>query len=92
MTYRESALVSEYQFGTATAIFHICSTCGVVPFVTSKIDDHLYAVVNTNTFDDTAQISFSRSPTDFEGEAVSDRLERRKRNWIDNVQMSHERN
>jgi hypothetical protein len=79
------ALVSKYRFGTATAEFHVCSTCGVVPFVTNTIDERLYAVVNTNTFDDHAGFSLSRSASDFEGEEVADRLARRKRNWIANV-------
>ncbi len=87
IAYTEPALVSEYRFGTATAIFTVCSACGVVPFVTSRIDEHLYAVVNTNTFNDSAPFTFSRSATDFEGEGVGDRLERRQRNWISDVQL-----
>ena len=86
-TIRNRSLVTEYQFGTATAIFHVCSSCGAVPFVTSLIDDNFYAVVNTNTFDNVGQFTFSRSATDFEGEGVGDRLERRKRNWISDVQL-----
>lgn len=88
VTVRDQSLVSGYQFGTATAEFHVCSRCGVVPFVTSNIDGHLYAVVNTNTLDDTGRFSFSRSTTDFDGEKAGDRLARRKRNWISNVQIS----
>src|SRR5206468_10334359 len=45
---RESALVSNYAFGTRTAEFHVCSRCGVVPVVTSKTDNQLYAVVSVN--------------------------------------------
>ena len=88
VTVEDQSLVSEYQFGTATAGFHVCSKCGVVTFVTSNMDGHLYAVVNTNTFDKSGQFSLSRSPTDFDGEEVSDRLARRKQNWIPNVQIS----
>lgn len=40
-----------YAFGTGTASFHVCSRCGVVPFVSSEIADRLYAVVNVNTFE-----------------------------------------
>lgn len=86
-TIKDQSLVSEYQLGTATAIFHVCSNCGVVPFVTSRIDDNLYAVVNTNTFDDTGEFTFSRSSADFDGEDVGDRLERRKCNWISDVRF-----
>ncbi len=84
----DQSLVSAYQFGTATAIFHVCGKCGVVPFVTSEIDDHLYAVVNTNTFGHMTELRFSRSSTDFEGEGAGDRLERRRHNWIPDVQVS----
>ena len=39
---REPAQVSRYSFGTRTAEFHVCAQCGVVPVVTSNIQDHLY--------------------------------------------------
>ena len=84
----DQSQVSEYQFGTATAVFHVCKRCGVVPLVTSDIDGHLYAVVNTNTFNDTEQFTFSCSAIDFEGEGVGDRLDRRSRNWIPDVRFS----
>ena len=86
----EPSLVSEYEFGTATAVISVCSGCGVVPFVTSQIDDHLYAVVNTNTFDNAAQLVLSRSATDFSGEGVDDRLQRRKHNWISSVRRQNQ--
>jgi hypothetical protein len=80
--------VSEYRFGTATAEFLICSKCGVVPLATSDIDGVLYAVVNTNTFNDEDKSMLSRSATDFDGEEVGDRLARRQRNWISVVIFS----
>jgi hypothetical protein len=82
------ASVSKYHFGTKTADFYICSNCGVVPFVTSEIDAHDYAVVNVNAFDDVANISLVSTSTDFEGENLDNRLERRKRNWIPHVRIS----
>jgi hypothetical protein len=36
---KDVSLVSKYAFGTRTAEFHICARCGVVPVVTSRIDD-----------------------------------------------------
>jgi len=86
-TIEDRSRVSRYKFGTATANFYVCSTCGVVPFVTSEIDDALYAVVNTNSFDDGGALNFSRSSTDFSGEDVDARLERRKQNWIPDVYL-----
>lgn len=79
------SLVTEYRFGTATAEFLVCARCGVVPLVSSDIGGDLYAVVNTNTFDNPKKLSLARSTSDFEGEDVADRLARRKRNWISGV-------
>ena len=80
--------VSKYRFGTTTASFFVCSICGVVPFVTSQIDDSLYAVVNVNSFDNVDTSLLSCSSTNFDGEDNDERLERRRRNWIPNVQIS----
>jgi hypothetical protein len=82
------ASVSKYRFGTATADFYVCSLCGVVPFVTSAIDDHLYAVVNVNTLEGINPSSLMQTATNFDGEGAGERLERRKRNWIRSVRIS----
>ena len=34
---KDPSLVSKYAFGTHTAEFHVCSRCGIVPVVTSRI-------------------------------------------------------
>jgi hypothetical protein len=83
----EPEFVSRYRFGTRTAEFYVCSRCGAVPFVTSLIDDRLYAVVNVNTFVGVDRSSFSESVTDFDGESVDGRLERRAKSWIPNVSV-----
>jgi len=83
----DEALVSKYQFGSGTAEFYICSRCGVVPFVTSMIEDNLYAVVNVNSFEGIDPSCFSRAVTDFDGETTESRLDRRKRNWIPSVSI-----
>lgn len=85
VSIREPSLVNEYSFGTGTARFHICNRCGIVPLVTSDIGDHLYAVVNVNTFTNVESSLLRPSPTSFDGEGVADRLERRRRNWIPRV-------
>jgi hypothetical protein len=79
---RDMALVSKYVFGTKTADFYVCSVCGVVPLVLSAIDGQQFAVVNVNTFDLADGLSFSSTPTNFDGEDTGSRLERRKKNWI----------
>jgi hypothetical protein len=83
---REPALVSEYAFGTKTARFQICSRCGVVPVVTSRIEGRLYAVVSVNAFDGVESSLLRHAPASFERESEEARLARRKRNWIANVE------
>ena len=85
---RDASLVSRYRFGTATADFHVCARCGIAPFVTSTIDDRLYAVVNVNTFEGVDPSALVRRPTNFDGEGTGERLERRKRNWIPTVRIA----
>ena len=84
----DESLLTKYRFGTKTADFYVCSRCGVVPFVLSKIGEDLYGVVNVNTFEGVDQSSFVRAAADFEGEDPESRLERRKRNWIQSVRIS----
>jgi hypothetical protein len=85
---RDGTLLSKYRFGTSTADFYICARCGVVPFVTSAIDAHLYAVVNVNTFEGIEPSELVRTTANFDGEGTGDRLLRRKQNWIGAVRIS----
>jgi hypothetical protein len=87
-TVRDESTISKYRFGTGSADFYVCSRCGVVPFVISAIENHLYAVVNINTFEGIDPSSFVRATTHFDGEDTGSRLERRKRNWIRSVRIS----
>lgn len=80
-------MAPRYAFGTRTAEFHICARCGIVPVVTSRIDDRLYAVVNVNAFEGVDPSLLRRASASFDGEGTDARLERRKRNWIDSVKF-----
>ena len=82
VTIRDRRLVVPYVFGTRSAMFYVCSRCGVAPIVTSEIDGRTYAVVNVNAFENVDPASLRRSAADFEGEDLESRLARRKRNWI----------
>jgi hypothetical protein len=82
---RDRARVSDYAFGTGTATFHVCSACGVVPVVTSRVGGRLYAVVNVNTFDDVDPSLLRHASSNLDGEIEADRLARRARNWIGDV-------
>ena len=88
VTLGDPTRVSTYEFGTHTAQFHVCATCGVPPVVTSRIDGRLYAVVNVNTFEDVASALLKRSPASFDREDEASRLARRARNWIGDVTMT----
>jgi hypothetical protein len=83
---REPAFLSKYEFGTKTAQFHVCARCGVVPVVTSRIDGRVYAVVSVNAFEGVDRTLIRPSSADFDGEQPGDRLARRQRNWIANVE------
>ena len=84
---REPGLVSRYAFGTKTADFHICTRCGIVPVVTSRLGGRLYAVVSVNAFEGVEPSRLRRTPARFEAEDEDSRLARRKRNWIRNVEF-----
>lgn len=85
---RYSEKHSIYRFGTETADFHVCSTCGCVPFVTCEIDGQVYAVVNTKTFTSIRDYQLEESTANFGDEDVSVRLARRKKFWIPNVYIN----
>jgi hypothetical protein len=73
--------VARYQFGTKTADFHFCLTCGVVPIVTCAIEGRRYGVFNVRTFTDVARSDLAEAAMSFEGEATQNRLARRRRSW-----------
>jgi len=87
VTVKDPALVSKYAFGTRTAEFYVCTRCGIVPVVTSRIDDRVYAVVSVNAFEGLDPALFRRASASYDGEATESRLARRKRNWIANVKF-----
>ena len=87
---RQRALVSQYSFGTATAVFHVCTRCGVTPVVTSVIEGHLYAVVSVNAFTNVEPSLLHRSGASFEAEGLESRLARRQRNWIATVRFEEQ--
>ena len=85
---KDPSLITKYAFGTQTAQFHTCAHCGVVPVVTSQIDERTYAVVSVNAFDDVDPSLLRRTAASFDGEGKDSRLLRRQRNWIPDVQFT----
>jgi hypothetical protein len=59
-----------------------------VPLVTSRIADHVYAVVNVNVLENVDRSMLRRTAADFDGEYVETRLARRERNWIADVRIT----
>lgn len=86
--FEDPARVSTYAFGTKTAEFHVCSTCGVVPVVTSSVGGRMVAVVSVNAFENVDPALLQRATVSFDGEGEGDRLARRQRNWIGQVEFS----
>ena len=84
---KDPARVSRYAFGTRTADFRVCADCGVVPLVTSRIDDRDYAVVNVNAFDNVDASLLQHSTSTFDAEDGTARLARRQRHWIGDVRF-----
>jgi hypothetical protein len=83
----DPARTSTYAFGTRTADFHVCTACGVVPVVTSRIDGRLYAVVNVNAMDGIDAAMLRKAPVSYDGEDEQARLERRAQRWIAQVRF-----
>ena len=82
---RTPTSVSRYSFGTKTAEFHVCATCGAVPIVTSLIEGKLYTVVSVNAFENIDPSLLRRASANFDAENEDTRLARRARNWIPKV-------
>lgn len=73
--------VSRYRFGTGTADFLVCATCGVVPAVTSEIDGRLRGVIRVECLEEKAAFLEEAAPMDLDGELLNDRIDRRARRW-----------
>ncbi|MDM4765931.1 hypothetical protein [Pelomonas sp. SE-A7] len=84
---RDESLHRRYAFGTKTADFHVCAQCGVVPVVSSLIEGRRLAVVSVNALEGLDPALLNRGSADFDGEGLGDRLARRQRNWIAEVEF-----
>lgn len=88
VSIKDASRVSKYAFGTKTADFHLCSGCGVVPVVTSRLDGRLYAVVSVNAFENVPASLLKKGSASFDAEDKATRLARRKRGWIPDVEFA----
>lgn len=85
LSVEDPQLINRYRFGTKTAEFHICQTCGVVPITIWPAESKRYAVLNVHTFDDVDKKRFIERKTNFDGETTEERLARRKRSWTPEI-------
>lgn len=78
--YKDKENVSFYRFGTKTADFMTCKKCGVLMVAVCEIEDRKRCVLNIKAMQG---YQFTSEPvlTNFDGENVDNRLERRGRNW-----------
>ena len=81
MSYRihDRLMHTIVRHGTETADFHECKNCGIV-LVTSEIENELYSVINAKILD-LKNYSLDLKVKNYNGETVSERLARRKKNW-----------
>jgi hypothetical protein len=73
--------VERYRFGTGTAEFLLCRTCGVYIGAVCDTEQGLRAVTNVNSLADRAAFPPASSFPDHDEETVEARLERRAANW-----------
>ena len=81
LTVADVARTNQYRFGTKSADFHVCRTCGVMPISTCVVASRSFAVVNIHTFDGVDSSRFEKRKTNFEGETIEDRFARRQKTW-----------
>jgi hypothetical protein len=81
LTVRIGGPVSHYRFGTGTADFLICGTCGVVPAVVAEMEGGPHGVVRVDCLADRDAFLAAAAPSDYDGEALDARLERRAGRW-----------
>ena len=73
--------VNRYRFGTRSADFLLCNTCGGYIGVTMDIDGELFGVLNVVGADIAPLASRSGQPMDYSDETLADRAGRRRRVW-----------
>ena len=80
LAVRDGTLIERYRFGTKTADFLICKSCGV--FIAAYMPAPPLAVINVNALD--ARDAFLKNElivASFDGEAPEQRLTRRRARW-----------
>jgi hypothetical protein len=79
--------VERYRFGSGTAEFLLCRTCGVYIGAVCETAHGLRAVTNVNSLTDRAAFPPASSFPDHDEESVEARLARRAANWTPAVMV-----
>lgn len=77
--------IGRYRFGTRSADFLFCLTCGVTLFAVCSIGSRELAVVNAHPLSLPEGVDLVLSDADFDGESLQQRLDRRAARWIGTV-------
>ena len=81
ISLHDPAEVSRYRFGTRTADFLVCRTCGVFVAAVCTIEGLTNGVLNANVLGERTAFTRPLVRVDFDGESVEDRMARRRRSW-----------
>jgi hypothetical protein len=73
--------INRYRFGTGTADFLICGTCGAVPAVVAVMEGGVRGVVRVDCLSDRDAFLAAAALSDYDGELLGARLERRADRW-----------
>ncbi len=73
---------NRYRFGTKTADFILCPTCGVIVAASCTIDEAEFGILNLICIEPIRDWPPPSTKSDFDGEGTGDRLSRRAKNWM----------
>ena len=81
---RTDACYHKVQHGSRNAIFHECTNCHIVVFVTAEMDGTVYGVLNANCLVNQAGLS-TPITTNFGTESGAQKQQRWRQNWCQPV-------
>ena len=79
---RDWSLIAPYRFGSQTADYLVCRSCGVYIGAVCQTNSGLRAVVNTNCLTDRLAFAQDAVQPDYEAEGATERMARRAANWM----------
>ena len=74
------ALHNKVQHGSNSAVFHECSNCNQLVFVTSEIEGQLYGALNANNLDSKQKFS-APVKLNFSSQTAEQKRDRWRQNW-----------